>query len=658
MSRPLIQLLSALVLLAAFTLQAAYLAELRATFPNSFAGQPFCGVDARAHLARAGGLLDGSLPGNQTYFFIPLYPFYLALFKTFGGDSILLPVFGQLLLQMVGLAALYRMGRLVFSPLTGILAALGLAGYNYYHFYLPCYDQVLLTVPFLTLAVFFSLKYHAGRKPVWLLLGGAALALAALSRPTLLAIFPVVILWVGWINTSWRQRLGHSLLLILSFIILVSPITWHNYRVSGRFILLSDNFGVNLFTGNNPDAQGLDSLAHSQSQPAVLRYIETNERVKAGQTTLTAEVLGYIRAQPGDWLALTAKKIWLWFGETDERLVTPFFPLSVSQSKTIGWLPVGWQAAIIAALLGLLLAAPEAASRQRLALLGLVYGALSVTSILFFVQLRFRLPFAPFVMLAAASLLAAAPGWSRRRSKWFWLALTGLLLLYPLVPGLALFIVLFIGLAGFNLGRAATGPGPAAYRPGGLIPYPVLALIALYLVAVGLWVRANALASDVSQTIDHYLGPPLAGAGILGQTFQMDCDGLHHVQIVLGLLNRRHDRPVTFYLARDMAGQDILFSETFEGGSVSDYQKRDFFFTPVPNSAGQTFFFFLASPGATPENSITARGYTDTPVDHYPAGAAWAGQLGSLQQLQADFAFTAYCNLSWWEKLKLAIAGD
>jgi hypothetical protein len=81
-------------------------------------------------------------------------------------------------------------------------------------------------------------------------------------------------------------------------------------------------------------------------------------------------------------------------------------------------------------------------------------------------------------------------------------------------------------------------------------------------------------------------------------------------------------------------------------------------FEPVPDSAGQPFFFFLASPDSTPQNSLTARGYTDTPVDRYPGGSAWAGQLGSLQPLQADFAFTAYCELDWLEKLALAIGGD
>jgi hypothetical protein len=184
-----------------------------------------------------------------------------------------------------------------------------------------------------------------------------------------------------------------------------------------------------------------------------------------------------------------------------------------------------------------------------------------------------------------------------------------------------------------------------------------LALVAFYLVAIGWWARANALASDVAQTIDHYLGPPLAGPGILGQTFQMDCNGLHRVVVTLGLLGEPHDQPVTFYLATDPSAQEILYSETFAGQDVVDYQRRMFQFSPMAGSAGRAFFFFLASPTSTPENAITARGYTDTPVDYYPNGQAWAGQPGALQPLQADFAFGAYCDLSLWEKLR-AVWGD
>jgi hypothetical protein len=186
------------ILLLAFGLQTGYLAELRDKFPHSLIEQPFCGVDAEAHVQRAIGLLGGSIPGDYPFYFQPLYPLYLAILRQLLGSSLLLPVFGQALLQVVGIAALYRLGRLTFSPLTGTLAALGLATYNYYIFYLPCFDQALLTTPLFILAVFLLIKYHPRQQPQYLLGAGLTFGLAALSRPTILAILPVVVIWFFW----------------------------------------------------------------------------------------------------------------------------------------------------------------------------------------------------------------------------------------------------------------------------------------------------------------------------------------------------------------------------------------------------------------------------------------------------------------------------
>ncbi len=673
-----------LIILFAFFLQTRYLAELQQIFPDSFGRQPFCGVDAYAHLARAAGLLDGSIPGNNPFFFIPLYPLYLAVFRNFFGESLLLPIFSQALLQLVGIAALYRLGWLAFSRLTGALAALGLATYNYYLFYIPCFDQTLLTTPFLTLAVLFLLQYDRRQESRYLLATGLALAVTALSRPTMLIVFPVVIIWLYFdfrrhrdetvmskkfmlITSSRRSFIKNVIFLTLPFLIAVAPITWHNYRVTGRFILLTSNFGVNIFTGNNPDATGLDSLAHIQSQPAVVRFEEVYAQVKRDETTLAAEVARYIVEQPGDWLALTATKTWLWLGEIDERLVSPFFPLAVSQSRTLAPFPLEWQAMIIAALFGIALASMHARSQRRIYLLGLIYAAFSVATIIFFIQLRFRLPFAAFVILAAASFLTSAPHLHRRYPRLFWIILAALLLLYPLVPTLWIFILLFMGLglwlrpslnAQSNTGHQTDKPlseTPLANqqmtKPRFRRYFLLVFLCCVYLLTVGLWVRAETLASDISQTIDHYLGPPLAASAVLGQTFQMDCNGLNRIEVTLGVFNNRHNQPVTFYLATDTSAQEILFSETFDGNSVRDYQKKRFSFSPIADSAGRTYFFFITSPTSTLENAITARGYADIPLDRYPAGSAFAGQLELLQQLEADFAFEASCEMSLWDKV-------
>jgi len=334
----------------------------------------------------------------------------------------------------------------------------------------------------------------------------------------------------------------------------------------------------------------------------------------------------------------------LWFAAADEPLVSPFFPLTVKQSQVLNRLPLEWQAASIVAVLGIVFSFMHTRSRQRLYLLWLVYGALSVTTIIFFIQLRFRLPYAPFVILSAASFVTTAPPLYGRYPRVFWGVAIGLLLLFLLVPGLWLFVLPFLALGLWSpFTSRLTRPQRAI----------LLGVATIYLLAGGLWLKAGAQ-TTVTQTIDHYLGPPLAANGILGQTFAMDCDNLEQIEISLGTFNDEHDQPITFSLATDTSAQEILFSKTFSGDSVSDYQKKRFSFAPIPTSAGRTFFFFLSSPTATPQNAITVRGYSSIPVDHYPTGRAFAGDLNNLQQIDADFAFTAWCRVSWSERLGLA----
>lgn len=625
------------ILLVAFALEMSYLAELRTMFSDSFVDRPFCGVDALAHHERAQGLLSGKYPGQDPWLFIPLYPAFLAVsYYLFGVNFYLLVLF-QVIFNLVTYAVLYAIGRRLFSPQVGLLAALGLAAYAPYIYYLPCFDQALFTVPFFMLAVFFLLRFEAAPRWRWLILGSVSLTLSALSRPTVLVTLPAVGLWLFLYRTSYRRFFLQLLCFGGVAAILIAPITWHNYRTTGLFIPTSKNGGVNLFTGNNPDATGLDSLAHAQSQPAVLRHIALQPRRKSGQTTYVAEVARYIRSQPLDWLQLTATKTWLWFGAADKPLISPFFPLAIEDSRLLRWLPLEWQAMALAALLGLILVRKRRYPGH--VLLWLIYGAFSAGTILFFIQLRFRLPFAPFVLLYGMALVELGRGWPRQ-SRRFWaglLVLGGAYLLLP-VPGLWLFILLVAGAAWLPL---------RAGRP--------WLMVWSYVILGGFWLQAQAAAGDVSQTIGHYLGPPLSGSTVLGQTFEMDCHRFNRLAIKMGTFDHQHDQPVNLFLTTDRTGREILFSAQFSGATVRDHQWRTFTFEPLPDSQGRRYFFFLTSPASTPENHLTIRGYTDTPVDQYEAGRAYAGEPGRLQPLEADVAFRATCQQSFPEQLSAGV---
>ncbi|MDM8528388.1 glycosyltransferase family 39 protein [Anaerolineales bacterium HSG24] len=659
------------ILWLAFALQLSYLNELRHAFPNRLGVVPFCGVDSLAHLDRAHGLLNGSIPGPEVFYFIPLYPLYLAIFQQLFDNPLFMPIYTQILFQMMGLAALYKLGQQLYSPLTGILAMFSLATYSYYLLYVPCFDQTMLTMPALTIGLTLLLTEQHRPNRLSLFIAGISFAVAILSRPTVLMTLPLVLLWILWLKLAPFQltisgitSLGSSrkinlpsppfsslflssLLFLLPITCAIAPLTWHNYQVSGRFVLISDNFGVNLFTGNNPDAYGLDSLAHVQSQPAVLRFEETIGRIYQGQTSYEQEVLTYWQTDPRDAIELTLLKTWYWLGEAEEPLVEPFFPSTVNQSAMLAILPLTWSAVVVMALLGILLV--PTCNKPALRFIWIVYTVFSLFTILFFIQLRFRIPLMPFVMLSSAALLSMAPSWLTQRHWKFAFCLAVMLIFAPLIPGLVLFIILFVGLGLFGLISIS--------HPIGKQSYGLLAVLTLYLALIMLMTLTRRAHQDVSQTIGHYLGPPLIGQGILGQSFRMDCDNLHQIEVTLGTFNDRPDQPIIFTLTDNLNSPEPLYTETFVGQSVTDYQRRTFQFPPISDSTGGEFFFYFISPTATAFTTITARGYGDIPIDQYSDGQAFAGPLGQLQPIQADVAFTATCEQSWLEQIQAVFEG-
>ncbi|MCB0210232.1 MAG: glycosyltransferase family 39 protein [Anaerolineae bacterium] len=631
------------LLLLALAGHLLYFTELRHTLPGSFVDQPFCGVDAVAHHERALGLLSGQYPGDDPWLFIPLYPAFLALLYRSVDAGFYLPVIIQSILNLVTYASLYGIGTKLFSRTVGALACLALVAYAPYTYYVACFDQALLTVPLLTLTLFLLLKFQSHGQLRWLAVAALTTALSSLSRPTVLIALPAVTVWLFLYRASLQQFFVRSVCFVGLVLLFISPITWHNYQTTGLFILLSKNGGVNIFTGNNPDATGLDSLAHAQSQPAVLRHVALQDRRRSGETTYINEVLTYIRQQPGDWLELTLTKVRLWFVEADKPLISPFFPLAIEDSWLLRRLPIEWQAAVLVALLGLLLVPNR--NRSGAVLIWLIYGFFSLATILFFIQLRFRLPFVPIVLLYSAALTAQGYSWLRRKSKCFWLVLAALLTLYPWLPTLGIFIFLYAGLA---LIPAFKIDGDKRYR------WIAVALWS-YLILGVFWSQTQAAAVDVSQTIGHYLGPKLVGSGVLGQTFEMDCNNFDHLAIELGVFDQPHSQPIQLTLATDPASSETLFSTEFDGNAIYDQQWLDFSFEPIPNSQGHSYFFFISSPSSTPEDSLTARGYTDTPIDQYKSGQAYAGELNNLQRIEADFAFVATCRQSFGEKLVAGI---
>lgn len=151
--------------------------------------------------------------------------------------------------------------------------------------------------------------------------------------------------------------------------------------------------------------------------------------------------------------------------------------------------------------------------------------------------------------------------------------------------------------------------------------------------------------------VNHYHLPvskvlEIKGEAVIGQTFSAPVNGLQRIDVALRTYGRRNTHNLTFYLKPSLDSPTIIYQETFNAADIKDNQWRTFHFSPIPDSAGRTFFFYFASPESVNGNAITVGGDLG---DWYNGGNAYFGSTPA----DADIAFRTYYGLALDEQLSL-----
>ncbi|MBM3317110.1 MAG: hypothetical protein FJY75_04575 [Candidatus Eisenbacteria bacterium] len=234
-------------------------------------GNPFrlhLGLDPANYDAWARTILGGAPFGPEPFFQAPLYPYFLsACYALLGGDPR-----GPLWIQaLLGAAATYfgaRIGGRAWGRPGLLFTGAALALYKPAVFY----TGVLLVPTLATLLLALAL-WFAPRRP---LLSGIWVGLATLAHPVLLpggllAAFALAALEpgppAGTAGPTARGDAGGPggsrmpaaralARLLVGTGLAILPATAHNLAVSGRFVPLAVNAGINLYIGNGPGANG------------------------------------------------------------------------------------------------------------------------------------------------------------------------------------------------------------------------------------------------------------------------------------------------------------------------------------------------------------------------------------------------------------------
>lgn len=356
---------------------------------------------------------------GQPYYRPPGYSHFLASVYAVAGHDLHVARVTQALVGALSVLLLGLLAAALWEPRVGVLAALlgALFGPAIY------FDGELVSASlelFLALlALWLLVEGEKRRSGAWCAAAGIAIALGAVTRPTIFPFAAIAAVWLLW------RRVPASAVVLFAATALSLPVacTLRNAAVAGDPVLIASQGGINFYIGNHARADGTTPYVPGLGSGVTATYEASSREASrlVGRPLKASEVsafwfskgLEFWRDDPRAAATLFAKKIaMVWNrrelpGTQDQAFFAPFN----SWLFRGPWLP------------GFALLAPIALvgawfERKRAAILLLFAAALTAVTAAFFVCDRLRFPLLAFVApLAAAGLVRAWDGRKATRSR-------------------------------------------------------------------------------------------------------------------------------------------------------------------------------------------------------------------------------------------------
>lgn len=445
-----------LVLLAAVGLRGAYLVERRAQpdfgspeidagFHDDWARTIVYGEE-RAHEWRRAD--RGDPLAEEPYLRPPGYPWFLAAVYAVSGGSATAAVLANQLCGLLTALLAYLVARRAAGGAAGVLAA-AVAGLHWGAIFFEGELHAPPLLGALTLGMVLLLVRAAdgvgaqARGPVlgWALGAGAALGAAALVRPNALAYLAVVLPWLAWTCRRRGARWGRPVAAVaVGAALAIAPATLRNLSVSGEFVPITANLGINLYLGNHEDANGLitadlgglGDFKTCYDYPAIVARLEEQEGRELGLGDVSgyfgAEARRWILENPGDFVAVTWLKARYLLGPAEVGH-NKEVALEKRGSAALRFLPFPFPLLLALAALGLLVGwrdrgeqevPDDGRRREVLLLLGGLALVFALSLLPFFAAARYRAPLVPLLAPLAGMAALGLVGAGRRAGVASW----------------------------------------------------------------------------------------------------------------------------------------------------------------------------------------------------------------------------------------------
>lgn len=339
-------------------------------------------------------------PPNPTTFMMPGLPYTLAFFTLIFGKLPGLTAFRifQSLLQTLCLVLIFLIGRKIFNSKVGIVAVL----LDLFYISEVWVANLILTETlfkfFVLLLVYFSIYAIENKALKYYILGGVSWGLATLARPTI-ALFPALIL-IMWLlrKYSFKDMIKYTIVVSLSFSIVLAPWWIRNYSTFHEFIPLTEASGNPMLQGTyiNYDENKPDGLNYSQ-----FNYSKTLSERDSNKVEMAISKYRLTTLVPKDPLGYA---YWYTIGKAKLQIRTPFYwiPIyGISGSSATSY----HQILLVISLFGAILYFVNKQKNKIGTLLFLTIIYFVVVYLPFFAFSRYFYPAIPFVMIFASSFI-------------------------------------------------------------------------------------------------------------------------------------------------------------------------------------------------------------------------------------------------------------
>ena len=321
----------------------------------------------------------------------PLYPLFLAIIFDMVGTNIDAVRFVQSFMGVITCGLLFLIGRRTGDERVGLIAAGLGAVYPFSVFFagVVMVETLLVLLTVISLFLMQELQWTPSVRRAAVL--GGVLGLGALCKPVLLAW--VAVLAVGVLVQFQRTTTGirvvckYLAVVTLALCLVIAPWTLRNYTLTGYFLPISSNAGMNLLIGHEPNARG--TYRHGFDYVGLLHRV-TGDQLDAVYRERAAlrKVVSWMVADPARTVRLSLRKLVLFWspvvaGETVLRKFAaavsyvPVVLLGVWGTWMLRRQPIAWPVAALAI-------------------------SFSAVHVIFFAHTRFRLPVDAVLMVPAA----------------------------------------------------------------------------------------------------------------------------------------------------------------------------------------------------------------------------------------------------------------